>query len=218
MLWVYKHKPELEQIPHYTKPLLDFATNYSKQKKKALLLHGPAGTGKTAAIQALAKKTGLELIEVNASDYRNADEINSKIGNAIKQQSLFATSKIILVDELDGISGTEDRGGIAALASLIQQSKFPIILIANDPWDSKFNPLRTKSILIEFPAINMTEMVPVLQRILEKEKIKADEIVIKTLARRSGGDLRGAITDLQTLSQINALTVKGLETLHEREH
>ncbi|MCX6708121.1 MAG: AAA family ATPase, partial [Candidatus Woesearchaeota archaeon] len=75
-MWVHKHKPELEHIPHDVKQIQDFVTNYSKQKKKALLLHGPTGTGKTAAIHALARKLGLELIEVNASDHRNAAEIN----------------------------------------------------------------------------------------------------------------------------------------------
>jgi replication factor C large subunit len=218
MLWVGKHKPELEHIPHDTKQLYDFVTNYSKQKKKALLLHGPTGTGKTAAVHALAKRTGFELIEVNASDYRNSDEINSKIGNALKQYSLFSAGKIVLVDELDGIAGNQDRGGISALASLIADSKFPIILTANDPWDSKFNTLRTKSIMLEFPAINMTTMVPILQRILKKENIPADDVMLKTLARRSGGDLRGAINDLQTLHHCNALTVQGLETIHDREH
>lgn len=218
MLWAYKYKPELEQIPHDTKQLYDFATNYAKQKKKALLLHGPTGTGKTAAVHALAKRLGFELIEVNASDHRNAEEINLKVGNAIKQYSLFSAGKIILVDELDGIAGTEDRGGVSALAALIAESKFPIILIANDPWDSKFNTLRTKSTMIEFPAVNMTAMVPALQRIMQKENVRADDLVLKTLARRSGGDLRGAITDLQILAQVNALTVQGLETMHEREH
>ncbi len=218
MLWVHKHKPELEAIPHDTKQLYDFATSYAKQKKKALMLWGPTGTGKTAAVHALAKRTGFELIEVNASDYRNADEINSKIGNALKQQSLFSQGKIVLVDEVDGIAGNEDRGGVSALAELIAESKFPIILTANDPWDSKFNTLRTKSTMIEFPALTMTNMVPALKRILDKEKIISEDVILKTLARRSGGDLRGAITDMQVLAQAGALTVNGLETIHDREH
>jgi replication factor C large subunit len=218
MLWTYKHKPELEHIPQETKQLYDFATNYAKQKKKAMLIHGPAGTGKTTAVHAIAKRLGFELIEVNASDYRTADEINSKVGNALKQQSLFSQGKIILIDELDGIAGNEDRGGVTALASLIAESKYPIFIIANDPWDSKFNTIRTKSTLAEFGNINMTAMVPVLQKILQKENIKADDLVLKTLARRSGGDLRGAITDMQVLAQANALTIQGLETINEREH
>src|SRR3989338_8658718 len=109
---VQKYAPKFEDIPHDTKVLLDFVSNYSKQKKRALLLHGPSGTGKTAAIHALAKKLNLELVEVNASDYRKADEIELKIGGAVKQMSLFGTGKLIFIDEVDGFAGNEDRGGI----------------------------------------------------------------------------------------------------------
>ena len=104
MLWTHKHAPTFEEIPHDTKELFNYVTTYAKQKKKALLLHGPTGTGKTAAVHALARKLDLELVEINASDYRTADEINAKVGMALKQMSLFSKSKLILVDELDGIA------------------------------------------------------------------------------------------------------------------
>lgn len=217
MLWVYKHAPTLSDIPQDTATLLDFVNNYAKQKKKALLLHGPPGTGKTAATHALGKQQHLEIIEVNASDFRNADQIKTKIGNALKQQSLFSQGKLILIDELDGISGNKDRGGVAEIAKLITTSPYPIILTANDPWDKKFKSIRTKSKLVEYPAIPLTGMLPVLQNILSKEEKTSDEMVIKALARRSGGDLRGAITDLQVLAQANELTMNGLNTLTDRE-
>lgn len=212
----FKYKPKLEHIQHDMKPLVEYVTNYAKQKKKSLLVYGPTGTGKTAAVYALAEKLGLELVEVNASDFRSADEINQKIGNALKQQSLFSKSKLIVIDELDGISGNEDRGGVSALAELIANAKFPVILIANDPFESKFNPLRTKSLLVEFPAVPVASMVVALKRITDGEKITVDDAFLKSLARRSGGDLRGAIIDLQTLLPLP--TVKDLDTLHERQH
>ncbi len=210
-----KYRPKLENIPHDIKQLVEFVTKYSKQKKKALLLHGPAGTGKTSAVYALAEKLDLELVEVNASDFRNADEINAKIGNAIKQQSLFSRGKLILIDELDGIAGNEDRGGVSALAELLTKSKFPIIMTANSPWEQKLAPLRTKSILVEFPALPVASMLPALKRISDGEKLQIDDYFLKTLARRSGGDLRGAIIDLQTL--LPSPTNKDLDSLHERE-
>jgi len=216
MLWTQKYKPILAEIPHDTKQLQDFVANFKKQKKKALFLHGPAGSGKTSAVYALAKQFGLELVEVNASDFRSADEINAKVGMALKQMSLFATGKIILVDELDGLSGKEDRGGVGALADLIVGAKFPVFLVANDPWDSKFSSLRSKSVMVEFPALSMTAMVPLLQKILAAEKVQADAELVKSLARRSGGDLRGAIIDAQTLA-VAGFSAKGFEGLSERE-
>src|SRR3989344_1181590 len=81
-------------------------------EKKPVLLYGLTGTGKTSAVQALAKDLNYELIEVNASDTRNKDSIHSVIGSAASQMSLFSKGKIILIDEVDGLSGQKDRGGI----------------------------------------------------------------------------------------------------------
>ncbi|MBI4146114.1 replication factor C large subunit [Candidatus Woesearchaeota archaeon] len=215
MLLTQKYRPKLADIPHDTKPLVDFVVNHKKQKKRAILLHGPSGVGKTAAVYALAQHHGLELVEVNASDFRNADEINSKIGQALKQQSLFNSGKLILVDELDGIAGNEDRGGIAALADLVARAAFPVILVANDAWAQKLNPLRSKSVLVEFSPVASASLVKILQGVFAAENIAVDESVLKTLARRSGGDLRGALIDAQCLSAVG-VSAKAVESLHER--
>lgn len=217
MLWTLKYRPQIEQIPHETKQIVDFVSNFKKQKKKALLLYGPTGTGKTAAVHALARKMNLELVEVNASDYRTAGEIEAKLGVALKQQSLFGGAKLIFVDELDGISGQQDRGGVGAIADLVKEPAFPVILCANDPFDSKFSSLRSKSQMIEFPAVEITKLTALLKNIAEKEKLNVTEDVLKTIARRSGGDLRGAINDLQTLASSKELTPEGVNTLSDRE-
>ena len=180
--------------------------------KKPILIHGAAGTGKTAAICALAHDLNYELIELNASDFRNEEEINNIVGNSIKQRSLFNKGKIILVDELDGISGKEDRGGIQALLKLMQDSAFPIIMTSNNPWDSRFSLLRSKSRLIEFKRLNYLSIYNILLKICKREYIKIDDKTLRNLARKSNGDARAAITDLELLSY-NA----NLEELGERE-
>src|SRR3989344_6505726 len=95
--------------------LLDFASNHKKQKKKAALIYGPTGSGKTCAAYLIARQLDLEIVEVNASDFRNAEGINAILGNAMKQMSLFFKGKIILVDEIDGLAGNQDRGGVQAI-------------------------------------------------------------------------------------------------------
>src|SRR3989338_789542 len=82
--------------------LKSFIINFSKEKKNSALIYGPSGTGKTCSVYAIANEIGHEVIEVNASDFRNAEQLNQKVGNAMKQRSLFASGKIILVDEIDG--------------------------------------------------------------------------------------------------------------------
>jgi len=166
--WLVKHAPkkvgDIPQ-PEQIDKLRNFITDFKKQKKKAALIYGPAGTCKTCSVHAIANELGLELIEVNASDSRNKDSINEKIGNALKQQSLFFSGKIVLIDEIDGVSGNKDRGGIPALVALIVKSAFPIVMTSNDPFNKKFSSLRTKSLMIEFPALNHVAVFEVLKEI-----------------------------------------------------
>ena len=197
------------------KELQNFIINFKKQKKKAALIYGPSGTGKTCSVYALANDIGLEVYEVNASDFRNAEQINQKVGSAIKQHSLFSKGKIILVDEIDGLSGTRDRGGISAISQLIEETTFPIILTATNPWDDKFSRLRSRSTLVKFDHLAPECVFKILKHICVKEKLNVNDDNLKLLARRAGGDIRSAINDLQTLAS-KEITKEGVDELAER--
>jgi replication factor C large subunit len=217
--WIIKHAPKCSEDIPQSKPassLKKFVKDFKKQKKNAALLYGPAGSCKSCAVHALANELNLEIVEVNASDARNADQINAKLGNALKQQSLFSQGKVILVDEIDGVSGNKDRGGIPALTKLIANSAFPVVLTANDPFNKKFSGLRTKSLKIEFPSLEYLEIYNVLKNICTEEKVKFEDAALKALARRAGGDLRAAINDLQSLTHSKKLTKKDIDSLSER--
>lgn len=199
------------------KKLKDFVVNFKKQKKNAILIYGPSGVGKTVSVHALANELDLEILEVNASDVRNADQINSMIGSAVGQMSLFSKGKIILVDEVDGLSGTKDRGGLLAIIKLIEKSSFPLVLTITNPWDYKFNKLRSKTEMVEFEPLDYLPIFEILKNICKNEKIKYEETVLKGLARRAGNDARAAINDLEILTiEAKELTKESLEELGER--
>jgi len=169
-------------------------------KNKVCVLHGGIGSGKTSSVVALTNELGYELVEMNASDFRNKDAINAFIGTAMKQRSLFHSSKIILVDELDGLSGTKDRGAIAELLSLIKDSAFPVICTVQDAFDKKLKTMRSKAVMIEFSTLDYRSIANNLKRILDDVGCAYDEDVVKTIARRCGGDMRAAINDAQTIT------------------
>ena len=121
MNWVDKYKPcNLSEVQAHASALAElklFVENYQKGSK-AIILYGPTGVGKTCSVHALAKEFDLEMLEVNASDQRNKAQIEEKIGPAISQMSLFAKKKLILIDEIDGLSGHSDRGGVQAITTV----------------------------------------------------------------------------------------------------
>mgnify|MGYP005837503661 CR=1 FL=1 len=181
------------------KLLRELVSNYRKGSK-AIFLYGGTGNGKTAAVYALANDLNYELVELNASDTRKKDEVISLLGGVIGQTSLFGTSKIVLIDEIDGLSGTKDRGAIPAVAEIIEKSKYPVVIVGDNAYDQKFKALRKISEFIEFKSPSTEQIVSVLKNICEKEKVSYDEAALKQLARISGGDVRAAINDLQTIS------------------
>lgn len=219
--WTQKHKPkgchELVGQAAQAVRLKSFVTGHKTSKKKAALLYGPTGTGKTSSVYAVAKDLKYEIMEVNASDFRNADAINSTVGNAAAQLSLFAAGKIILLDEIDGVSGQKDRGGIQAITKLLGKSAHPIIMTAQEPWDKKFSALRKASEMIQYIPLKTAEVLAALQNICSKEEITAEGEALNSLANRSGGDLRAAINDLQiTAGSTLKITKKDVDTLSER--
>src|SRR3989344_600199 len=82
--FIDKYKPKtLQQIQGQSLALQELRT--AVVSKKPALLYGPVGSGKTASVYALANDLGYEIIEINASDVRNKDAINSIIGSFLQQ-------------------------------------------------------------------------------------------------------------------------------------
>jgi len=218
--WTEKYRPKKLREVVGQKGIEDFEKWYESWKpgEKAALLWGKTGVGKTASVYALAEEKKLELIEINASDARNAGKIEEVIGHSAKQMSLFKRGKIILIDEVDGISGTADRGGVGSLIKIIKESKFPIVLTANDAYNPKLRSLRNYCKLIKFGPVHLNSMVKKLREICKEEKIKCEDSLLKRMGRTAGGDLRSAIRDLETVAEGKKIVeTKDLEVLGYRE-
>lgn len=210
MTWAEKYRPknfsevrgQPEAIEKIKKYLEEFNLGkITKTKKKALLLYGLPGTGKTTLAHATALENKSEIFELNASDLRNKAKLQEILDPAIKQKSLTKQSKLILVDEVDGISSV-DRGGLTELLLLIEASPYPIIITANNVWNKKLSPLRQKSELIQLKEIGYGTIKDVMINILKKENKFIENETLTKIAIKSKGDLRAAINDVQTLSRI----------------
>jgi replication factor C large subunit len=165
----------------------------------ALLLYGPTGSGKTSSIQALASQRKLDFIEVNASDKRSAKAVRETIGSAVSQQSLMRRGKVFMIDEIDGVSGDSDRGGIPELLKIVEESSHPIVFTANDVWHQKLRPLRQVCDTVEFKKILPADMEKHLRKVAQKEGIEFEPGVLLDLAKLCEGDMRAALNDMQSL-------------------
>ena len=205
--WTVKHKPRtLAGVignKEAIQKLVEWVKSWDKgiPKKRAAFLYGPPGIGKTVTVEALANDLKMELVEKNASDYRTEKAIQRFAGLASQYGTLFGRKRLILLDELDGITGREDAGGLKAIMNIVKTARCPIILIANDPYDPRFTALRQLCLMIEFKKPRVREVQRLLQRICMLEGINAEEAALRFIAQRSQGDVRSAINDLQALAQ-----------------
>lgn len=168
-------------------------------KKKAMLLNGPPGVGKTTLVQSIANSIQAEIFELNASDFRNKDSLNERLKPALEQSSLVKKSKIILVDEVDGISAV-DRGGLTEIVKLIELSNFPIIATANNAWARKLAPLRKAMQTIDLKPIKDEIAKKLILEILEKENKKIKPELLEKIIKSARGDMRAIINDVQSVS------------------
>jgi len=205
--WTQKHKPRtVSEIVGNTKSIQEFTEwvrSWDKRvpKKRAAFLYGSPGVGKTVCVEALANDLQMELVEKNASDYRTAGAIQRFAGLASQYGTLFGGNRLILLDELDGITGTADKGGVRAVTEIVKATQCPVVLIANNAYDPRFRTLRKYCFLIEFKKPTIREVVKHLTKVCVGEGIDAEENVLKFIADKSGRDVRSAVNDLQALAQ-----------------
>jgi replication factor C large subunit len=222
--WTVKHRPRTSKDVAGNKTavekLREWIDSWSEgpPNKRAVLLYGPAGVGKTSVSEALALERGWDLVEINASDKRSGEILSKIAGLASTQSTLFSKGRFILLDEVDGINLREDSGAVTTILQIIKETQYPLILTANDPWDPKTRPLREACLQIELKRLGIRDGLPLLKTVLAKEGVRTTDDVLKYIIDKDRGDIRSILNDIQLLaSRTKTLTMDDVSMLAGRD-
>jgi len=221
-LWTETHAPTLEDLPQ---PKVRDHLQSVVEEPMNLLVHGPKGAGKTAAVRALAAELhdnpDADLVEINVADFfdmtkkevseddRFSQFIDSKrrresskadlINHVLKESASYApvsgNYKTILLDNAEGVREDFQQALRRVMEQYYEATQF---VIATRQPSALIPPIRSRCFPVAARKPTHEETVTVLERIVEAEGADHDDEGIEYVAGYADGDLREAILAAQT--------------------
>ncbi|WP_135853533.1 AAA family ATPase [Halorussus salinus] len=224
-LWTERYAPDLADLPQAE--VRDYLQK-AVEEPINLVIHGPAGAGKTAAVRALAREAHADpdndLVEINVADFfgmtkkeiandpRFASFIDSKrrrnsskadlINHVLKESASYSpvsgTYKTVVLDNAEAIREDFQQ----ALRRVMERHHEATQFVVTTRQPTKLiPPIKSRCFPVAMRAPSVPEIVAVLESIVEAEGIEYDENGLEYVAGYASGDLRKAILSAQTTAQ-----------------
>ncbi|KAI1416003.1 putative replication factor protein [Hypoxylon sp. FL1857] len=211
--WVEKYRPKtLSDVTAQDHTVNVLQRTLQASNLPHMLFYGPPGTGKTSTILALAKELygpdmmKSRVLELNASDERGISIVREKVKDFARMQLTHPPAgykarypcppfKIIILDEADSM--TQDAQS-ALRRTMETYSKITRFCLICNYVTRIIDPLASRCSKFRFKSLDQGNAKKRLEEIAEKEGVTLQDGAVDALIKCSEGDLRKAITFLQS--------------------
>ncbi|KAK6458465.1 replication factor C, subunit RFC4 [Scheffersomyces xylosifermentans] len=231
--WVEKYRPKnLDDVAAQDHAVKVLKKTIESANLPHMLFYGPPGTGKTSTILALSKQLygpnlyKSRVLELNASDERGISIVRQKIKNFARLTVSNPTKddlenypcppyKIIILDEADSMTNDAQSALRRTIENYSSVTRFCLIC---NYITRIIDPLASRCSKFRFKSLNNDNALNRLKYIAEEEHINLNrnEPVLEEVLKISGGDLRKAITFLQSATKLNN-SLKGAQDLEDED-
>ncbi|KAJ9099909.1 hypothetical protein QFC21_003914 [Naganishia friedmannii] len=219
--WVEKYRPKtIDDVASQDHTVAVLRKTLGSTNLPHMLFYGPPGTGKTSTILALARQLfGPDLfrarvLELNASDERGISVVREKIKTFARETPRHMKGpssdgkaypqppyKLIILDEADSM--TQDAQ--SALRRIMETySKITRFCLVCNYVTRIIEPLASRCSKFRFKSLDPSSTRARIQMIAEAENVQMDEEVVPLILELSGGDMRKAITFMQTGQRLHS--------------
>merc|ERR1719443_572050 len=204
--WVEKYRPaSLTDLSGHEDIVRTITRMMERKQLPHMLLHGPAGTGKTSMVLALAKTMYKEkyksmTLELNASDPRGIDVVRDQIKTFVSVKQLFAATaqpKLVILDEADNMTSSAQFALRRMIEQYAQNARF--IMICN--FSSKIIPaLQSRCTKLRFAPLTQEQIHGRIMHVAKTENVDITENGARAIIQVGGGDMRKVLNIFQTTS------------------
>lgn len=219
-LWTTAHAPAIDELPQETarKQFHGAAADPVN-----LLVHGPPGAGKTAAVRAMAQTAhenpDSDFVELNVADFfdRSKSEIKNDprfasflvgksdlskrdmINYVLKESASYSPVtgeyKTLLLDNAEAIREDFQQALRRVMEQYHQSTQF---VIATRQPSKLIPPLRSRCVPVPMAAPDTDTIADILESIVTEEEVSYERAGLEFIADYADGDLRRAILGAQT--------------------
>jgi len=224
-LWTETHAPTLEELPQ--EEVRD-GFERALTEPMNLVVHGPKGGGKTAAVRAFTREAhanpDADRIEINVADFFNstkteisedprfepfidakrrresskADLINHVLKESASYSPVAGEYKTVVLDNAEGMREDFQQALRRVMEQYYEATQF---VVATRQPSALIAPIRSRCFPIPVRSPTPGETAAVIERIADREGVDYDADGIEYVAGAAGGDLREAILSAQTTAQ-----------------
>lgn len=211
--WVEKYRPKsVDDVAYQDEVVRTLKKSLQGADLPNLLFYGPPGTGKTSTILAAARQLFGDqfrerVLELNASDERGIQVVRVKVKNFSQLTASSIRSdgrpcppfKIVILDEADSMTGAAQAALRRTMEKHTRSTRF--CLICN--YVSRIiDPLTSRCSKFRFKPLAHDILITRLKLICEAEGVRYDDTALEALVVTSEGDMRKAITTLQSAHRL----------------
>ena len=201
-MWAEKYRPKALDEMWNQKEIVSRLKSFVKDRNLPhLLFVGPAGTGKTTSILALARDLygpayQNYTLELNASDERGINVIREKVKNFARTAAIASEVqfKILIMDEADSLTSAAQHALRRTMEIYTRTCRF--VLIGNYS-ENIIEPIQSRCSVFRFGPLGEEDSKGWIKHIADNEELNLLPEGLEAIYEASTGDLRKATNLLQ---------------------